>query len=529
MGFLFALVLQVAQMLVSGYVTASMQETSETVYDALRAELVIRQAMDDVSDLQNKIAADFEETSAPFSAGIYEVVLDGMSGNLRQFPSSVSESAAQALVRVESARIVVAERLHSLSVVSSTSQRQVFDEALGMLDAALGVLLGALSGAHVVINQIVVAGVSGVEHVRDVPWQAGLIITICGVIIMAAFVAWFSHQLVLPVERAWAQVEARVDERTAQLASTVDALENEIVERKVAEKQKEVLNLQLIEASRAAGMAELANGVLHNVGNVLNSVNVSANMLLDRISHSRANRLSSAVGLLSANGENLVQFLTESPKGRRLPGYLEQLGQHLLDERESLMMEAQDLTACISLLREIVNRQQAYARVSGATSVMKIDDVIDDVLQMHAPLMVQSDVRISRHVVWDQECELDRSRVMQVLMNLIKNAHQAIHLSGKGRGRIDISVVPSGEAHFWIKVSDNGIGVDPAAQCQIFSHGYTTKSEGHGFGLHHSANSASEMGGRLWVQSEGSGCGSTFILELPVNPRQQARPELEVV
>jgi signal transduction histidine kinase len=67
-----------------------------------------------------------------------------------------------------------------------------------------------------------------------------------------------------------------------------------------------------------------------------------------------------------------------------------------------------------------------------------------------------------------------------------------------------------------IIVRDNGIGIPPENLIKIFNHGFTTKRDGHGFGLHSGANAAKEMGGSLTAESNGPGLGATFTLELPV-------------
>jgi signal transduction histidine kinase len=69
-----------------------------------------------------------------------------------------------------------------------------------------------------------------------------------------------------------------------------------------------------------------------------------------------------------------------------------------------------------------------------------------------------------------------------------------------------------------IRVEDNGIGIPPENLTRIFSHGFTTRPDGHGFGLHIGAINAREMGGSLSVASEGTGRGATFTLILPMSP-----------
>ncbi|MCA8974390.1 MAG: ATP-binding protein, partial [Planctomycetes bacterium] len=311
-------------------------------------------------------------------------------------------------------------------------------------------------------------------------------------------------------------LEARVQQRTAELASTVGALETEIVERQRAEAQRQRLHLQLVEASRQAGMAELANGVLHNVGNVLNSVNVAANVIIDILRQSRVEGLPRVVGLVREHEQDLAEFLTVSGRGRRLPDYLDQLAKHLIAERESLLAETLDLSTCIQHMKEIVHRQQAYASVSGATVAVTFGEIVAEVLRMQESAIERHGVEVALRIECDERVEIDRSRVIQILVNLVKNATQAVADREVGTGRIEISVVSQDGACARVEVVDNGVGIPAADLTRIFGHGFTTKVDGHGFGLHHSANAATEMGGRLWAESGGFGLGSKFVLELPL-------------
>jgi len=81
---------------------------------------------------------------------------------------------------------------------------------------------------------------------------------------------------------------------------------------------------------------------------------------------------------------------------------------------------------------------------------------------------------------------------------------------------------PSDSSRFFISVCDTGVGIEQENLTRIFSHGFTTKADGHGFGLHTSALAAKAMGGSITAHSEGSGKGATFIIELPLNSAKQA-------
>jgi C4-dicarboxylate-specific signal transduction histidine kinase len=360
-------------------------------------------------------------------------------------------------------------------------------------------------------------GVARERAVRDRPMQASLVVTLGGVVLMALFVSWFSRQLVIPIERAWAELERRVQERTTELAATVTQLEAQIEERKRAEARTRDLHEQLVTASRRAGMAELATGVLHNVGNVLNSVNVSANILLDRLRQSKVDGLRKAVALLDANSGDLGAFLMTSAQGKKLPHYLATLAEHLVQDRDALIGETVDLSQRIDHMKEIVSRQQSYARVAGTTSSERLAPIVDDVLAMHASSFQKHDIRVVRRIEHDGECDIDRSRVMQILMNLVTNAKHALRARDRGGAVLEICIAAHGDDRIRLTVGDNGVGIPAENLTKIFAHGFTTKRDGHGFGLHHSANAASEMGGRLWAESPGPGHGATFVLELPIH------------
>src|SRR5206468_3937091 len=111
---------------------------------------------------------------------------------------------------------------------------------------------------------------------------------------------------------------------------------------------------------------------------------------------------------------------------------------------------------------------------------------------------------------------VDKQKVLQILVNLIRNAKHACDETGRPDKRLTLGIA-NGNGRIKISVRDNGVGIPPENLTRIFNHGFTTRKDGHGFGLHSSALAAKEMGGSLSVHSEGQGRGATFILELPVS------------
>jgi PAS domain S-box-containing protein len=306
-------------------------------------------------------------------------------------------------------------------------------------------------------------------------------------------------------------------DKTGKIIGTF-GISKDITAMKEAEAKLELLHRQLLEASRQAGMAEVATGVLHNVGNVLNSVNVGASMLADRLRKSKVSSVGRVAAMMKEHEQNLGEFVTSDPKGRLLPSFLAQLADHLAAEQVTALEELAGLEKNIDHIKDIVAMQQNYAKVSGVTQTIKVVDLVDDALHMNDHALIRHDVKLVRD--YDpsvQEITVDNHKVMQILINLVRNAKYACDDSGLPEKRMVVRVAKEG-GRVKISVIDNGIGIAPENLTRVFNHGFTTRKEGHGFGLHSGALAAKELGGSLTVQSDGVGRGATFTLELPLQP-----------
>ncbi|HEV8543323.1 MAG TPA: CHASE sensor domain-containing protein [Verrucomicrobiae bacterium] len=296
----------------------------------------------------------------------------------------------------------------------------------------------------------------------------------------------------------------------------------DITEQKQAEEELDSLNRRLLESSRQAGMAEVATGVLHNVGNVLNSVNVSSTLICDQVRNSRAARLKDVVLLLNKNAADLGNFITNDPKGKIIPGYLNNLSERLAAEQQDLLKELELLTKNVEHIKEIVAMQQNYARVSGIIESLSIRNLVEDALQMNAAALARHGVLVIRDFHEVPVISVDKHKVLQILVNLIRNAKYAIDAAARRDKRLSVTIRMNDRQMIEIAVVDNGIGIAAENLTRIFSHGFTTKRDGHGFGLHSGALAAKEMGGSLTAFSEGVGKGATFILQLPLNAQRAA-------
>lgn len=297
----------------------------------------------------------------------------------------------------------------------------------------------------------------------------------------------------------------------------------DITERKLAEQELDKLNRQLVDISRQAGMADIATGVLHNVGNVLNSVNVSATLVIDGVKQQEIHHLAKAIELLNEHSGQATEFLSQNPRGQMLLGYVTEFVDQLGAEREEHIGELTALTKNIEHIKEIVAMQQSYAKVSGATGTFDLVELVEDALKINLNGFERHQVRIVREYEPTPLVFADRHKTLQIIINLLSNAKHALDRVNTDDKTITIQVGSRSPARVQIVVTDNGIGIARENLVNIFNFGYTTRSEGHGFGLHSGANAAKEMGGTLSVFSAGPGTGARFTLELPVAEARQSQ------
>ncbi|MEI2723398.1 MAG: PAS domain S-box protein [Verrucomicrobiota bacterium] len=288
----------------------------------------------------------------------------------------------------------------------------------------------------------------------------------------------------------------------------------EITERKQAQADLERVHRQLQEASRLGGMAEIATNVLHNVGNVLNSVNVSTSLLVESVQQSRAANLGRVVGLLQAHAPDLAAFITEDPKGKQLPAYLAQLATHLMADQTAMTRELDSLRRNVEHIKEIVAMQQNYATFGGVKEMINLVDLIEDSLRINTGALNRHRVRIIREFAPVPPLNVEKHKILQILVNLLRNAKHACQESDRADRQLTVRLVQTA-GRIQISVTDNGVGIPPENLSRIFSHGFTTRKNGHGFGLHSGALAAQEIGGSLTAHSAGPGHGATFTLDLP--------------
>ncbi|WNG27395.1 AAA family ATPase [Cystobacter fuscus] len=293
---------------------------------------------------------------------------------------------------------------------------------------------------------------------------------------------------------------------------------NEELEQRVEERTRELKQAQarLVDTAREVGMAEVASNVLHNVGNVLTSAVVNLEMMRQSLGSSRVGRVKQTAALLVAQRDNLADFLTSSTRGRHLPDYLTALGEEMMREQMRLMEDMEVMNRHLEHIRAIVQVQQTYAKSALMTEECELSLLIDDALRIQLAALQRHGVTVHRELSPVPPVTVDKHKVLQILINLISNAKQALEPMPEGRRNLWVRLSAQGPVAR-IQVVDDGVGIAPEVKGKLFSHGFTTRKDGHGFGLHSSALAAQLLNGRLTIDSAGPGQGAVTTLELPLN------------
>jgi two-component system NtrC family sensor kinase len=318
--------------------------------------------------------------------------------------------------------------------------------------------------------------------------------------------------------RAFQLMATQLQRREEDLRAANEGLEQRVEER--TRELKEV-HQQLVQTARRTGMAEIATNVLHNVGNVLTSVYTSSQVAKERMTEMRLDHVGRVSQMLQARQSDLAVFLTQDDRGRLLTPFLDKLGQNLLDERQVIVTLLDDVSRYTEHIGEIVKVQQDYARTPRLHEPVLLGNLVEDALRINAAGLTRHQVNVERQLAPLPPILTDKHKMLMILVNLVSNAKYAMDEVPLGERHLRIKLERASDGYIHIELHDNGMGIAPEMLTRIFQYGFTTREEGHGFGLHSSALAAQEMGGTLKVQSEGPGLGATFTLAIPDLPVQE--------
>ncbi len=291
----------------------------------------------------------------------------------------------------------------------------------------------------------------------------------------------------------------------------------DISERKRMEEEKQKLHEQLLDTSRQLGMAEVASDVLHNVGNVLNSINVSIGVVSDIVAKSLVTDVKRISQLLEKHGDDLGSFFSTNPKGTQVAGFLKSLAEQLLEEQRLALSELHRLRENTAQAQHCVTAQQELAKPNELTESISLTELVEEAVSRHQALIEKSHISVMREFQDLPRVFLDKRQVLEVVADVIENACQAMETTEVRELILRIRQINGPPDSARIEVQDTGIGILQEDLTRIFGQGFTTKELGRGSSLHTGALVAKNLGGALKADSGGRGCGALFSLDLPGN------------
>ncbi|MGH7146573.1 MAG: ATP-binding protein [Nitrospiraceae bacterium] len=310
----------------------------------------------------------------------------------------------------------------------------------------------------------------------------------------------------------------KILEKNQELETTNTSLYAEMSERKKAQAEREELHQQLVQASRQAGMADVASSVLHNVGNVLTSINVSTDILLKTLKKPMVGDVCRIASMFHEHKDNLDAFLTQDTKGKQIPSYLGMVAESLSGSHQTIQGEIDSLVKKIEHVKQVIMSQQDIAHAGDVREAAAVEDLMEQALMMGMPEAEKYGIRVVREYAHVPPIMTDRHHVLQILVNVITNAKNAMVEYPANSHCLTARIVLPADRNGFVRfeVSDTGGGIKAENLPRLFAQGFTTRKAGHGFGLHSAAISAKNLGGALQAQSAGEGRGATFMLDLPL-------------
>ncbi|MBI4794044.1 MAG: HAMP domain-containing protein [Deltaproteobacteria bacterium] len=292
------------------------------------------------------------------------------------------------------------------------------------------------------------------------------------------------------------------------------------LEEKVVARTRELQEAQeiMLKQAHEAGMAEMAVGVLHNIGNAITPAQVGVTVLVNRLqSNPLRTRLADTLVPLHQYLEGKWEL--SALEKTRLAELMQHLPAGISEEFDRAIGDLQAVSAKHSHIENIINLQMRYARLLGAPHQIDVNSLVRDALKILGDSLAKREVALVTDLHEVPPVEAEEPKLLQVFVNLIKNGYEAMDNNREKPRELSISTfLTEGEAPYvYVVVKDTGCGFTEEEKSRFFSFGYSTKERGSGFGLHSCANYLIANHGSIEALSGGHGMGAEFIVRLPAS------------
>lgn len=268
---------------------------------------------------------------------------------------------------------------------------------------------------------------------------------------------------------------------------------------------------KLVDHAQREGIADIATNILHNIGNILNSISVSVHLMEECAKSAVTEDIIKAGRLLQENMERLDEFIGEGGKGKKLMKFYLSLGRTAEKMQDQILYNLNRLKTKTEAINEAVTAQQSYAGADAKLEELYVETILADALKLSQDDLDKFGIEVEKNILSNFKVIVNRAKLFFILFNIISNAKDAMTAALVWEKRLTVSMYEDDTGKY-VKISDTGIGIAEDLLNRIFEYGFTTKSGKYGFGLYSCASYISEMGGSIWAQSDGEGKGAAFIL-----------------
>jgi DNA-binding LacI/PurR family transcriptional regulator/signal transduction histidine kinase len=269
---------------------------------------------------------------------------------------------------------------------------------------------------------------------------------------------------------------------------------------------------ELTEQAYREGMADISIEILHNIGNILNSINVSASLMKTATDSPLIPYLINANQLLSSHLEDLGNFIARDPKGMKLMQFYLKLGTYFAEFKNQVLYNSTRLDEKIKSIVDLISAQQTYTGVNESIERHDIASILDDTIKLMAESIEKYQIQVTKDYRVRPQIMVQRLKLFHVLFNLINNAKTAMTETKADERKLTLTICED-EKGKYIRISNNGYGPSHNLLEKIFDFGYPNPTTGYELGLHSCIKYMDEMGGKIWADANNPNQGTTFVLQ----------------
>jgi sensor domain CHASE-containing protein len=341
---------------------------------------------------------------------------------------------------------------------------------------------------------------------------------VVGIAVLCALILAIRQMILRPVSRMTrhaVQIAER-DDLTVRLALERDDELGILAKEfdKMVDKLEDARR-RLVDHSFEAGAAQIASGVLHNVGNAMTPLSVTVAALQKRLREAPADDINLVLGELDKTGDS-------GDRRADLEEFLRLTSRELAAAITQARAEADMVVRQAEVIQQALTQQLRSSHAAPVIESVKVPDLIERAVEMvPTPLRPFLAIHVDAELQSLRSVQVARITLQQVFQNLIQNACEAMRDTGRAQGNLyvtgGITKSPEGE-RLVLRFRDDGAGVPAENLPRLFERGFSTKSResNSGIGLHWCANALNALGGGLRAESAGPGRGASFLVTIPI-------------